>query len=112
MIAKDAPRLLQWDRAQEITRGRDRLIKEYRIGWEAHTQGGHQACRSDGRTVPVLLDAAFLPLTFVLLLLGHSGSALRGLPLCCRRHTGDNDLRKLLQGELGISQEAEGWREV
>src|SRR5262249_36136323 len=112
VIAKDAPWLLQRDRAQEITRGRDRLIKEHRMSWEAHTQGGHQACRSDGRTVPVLLDAAFLSLVFLLLLHGHSGSALRGLLLSRLRHTGDNDLSQLLQGELGISQEAEGGREI
>src|SRR5262245_6423701 len=37
VIAKDAPWLLQWDGAQEITRGRDRLVKEYRVGRQAHT---------------------------------------------------------------------------
>src|SRR5215510_3039403 len=57
VIAKDAPWLFQRDRAQEITSSRDRLIKEHRVGREAHTQGGHQAGWSDGRTVPVLLDA-------------------------------------------------------
>ena len=77
-----------------------------------HTQGGHQACRSDGRTVPVLLDAAFLALTFVLLLHGHSGTALRGLLLRRLRHTGNDDLRSFLQGQPGVSQEAEGWREI
>ena len=49
---------------------------------------------------------------FVLLLHCHSGSALRGLLLHRRRHTGDNDFRDHLQGELGISQEAKGWREI
>ena len=42
----------------------------------------------------------------------HSGTALRGLLLRRLRRAGDNDLREVLQGEFGISQEAEGGREI
>ena len=55
-----------------------------------------------GIGVSATIGQVFLTLAFGLLLRAHSGSTLRGLLLRGGRHTGDNDLREFLQGELRI----------